>query len=314
MMYPNLGWNPYPQGAIAPATGPVLLDIAVPEYLENLRYEGKSNSTLRTYRWALRRLAKVVSQLPVDPRDVRKTLADDKLALESRRGLRRDLSAFFSWACREYGFPHPMQNLPKLPGRKTLPKVLTAEELQRLWDVTETPREQALVALTMDNGLRIGEIGGLRRPDIDVKACLVDGKTGQRRVPLSPRVRELLMQIGDGDHLWVGKRGPMTPWGVNQVYRRLFIRAGLKGRKTGPHTLRHTFATLYYANGGKLAALQQILGHTSINTTMVYVHLAGRDVDEDHQAHAPVHALDLKPMGGGGIGGDFRTGQRSPPG
>ena len=315
MTFPYFGFDAPQPGPFAPRVQVVSTEVATAEYLETCRYEGKRPATLRTYRWALRRLAKVCSRLPVDPKDVRRVLADDKLALESRLGLRRDLSAFFTWTSIEYGHPHPIKQLPKMRRRRTLPRVLTAAELDRLWDAPATPREQALIALTLDNGLRIGEVATMHRPAIDVKSCLVDGKTGPRRVPLSPQVRELLMQVGDGDHLWVGKRGPMTTWGVNQIYRRLFARAGIKGRKVGPHTLRHTFATAYYRSGGKLPQLQEIMGHADLKTTMIYVHLAGSDVDDDHAIHSPVHSFALKSMGGrgGSAGSDSRAGQRSSP-
>lgn len=297
MTYSNLGFNAAYQGAFAFPVKIVPTEVAIAEYLEACRYDGKRPATLRTYRWALRRLARGCSTLPADPKEVRRVLADEKLMLESRMGLRRNLSAFFSWAAMEYNHPHPIKQLPRLKKRRTLPRVLTAEELQRLWDAPATPREQALVALTLDNGLRIGEIATLQRPSIDTKSCLVDGKTGPRRVPLSPQVRNLLMQVGEGNILWMGKRGPLTTWGVNQIYRRLFARAGIVGRKVGPHTLRHTFATTYYRGGGKLPQLQEIMGHADLKTTMIYVHLAGSDVDEDHSAHSPVHAFTLEPMG-----------------
>ena len=298
MTFPSFGYNSQFPGPFAGPIQMVSTDVAIAEYLEVCRYEGKALSTLRVYRWALRRLLTCCPSLPADPKEVRRVISDEALALESRLGLQRNLSAFFSWATREYGHPHPIQRLPRLKRRRTLPRVLTAEELQRLWTVTETPREKALVALGLDNGLRIGEVGTLRRSAIDARSCLVDGKTGQRRVPLTPQVRELLMQVGDGEHLWIGKRGPMTTWGVNQAYRTLFARAGIQGRKVGPHTLRHTFATLYYRDGGKLVALQEIMGHANLTTTMVYVHLAGRDVDDDHTAHSPVKSLEMGPAGG----------------
>lgn len=303
-MFPSYGYQPQYPGTFVPAPQTVSTDVAMAEYLENCRYEGKRPATLRTYRWALRRLSKGCPQLPADPKAVRRVLADEKLAWESRLGLRRDLSAFFSWTFREYGHPHPIQQLPRLKKRPTLPRVLTDDELQRLWDVTETPRDKALIALGLDNGLRIGEVGTMQRPSIDTRSCTVDGKTGPRRVPLSSEVRELLMKVGDGDHLWIGKRGPMTPWGVNQAYRTLFAKAKIKGPKRGPHTLRHTFATKYYKSGGKLAALQSILGHADLKTTMIYVHLAGSDVDEDHREHSPVRTLGFEVVGAGVAGVD----------
>jgi integrase/recombinase XerD len=71
----------------------------------------------------------------------------------------------------------------------------------------------------------------------------------------------------------------------------MFADAGITGRKTGPHTLRHTFGTMYVRSGGNLTALQKIMGHTDIKTTMIYVTLATSDVAADHARHSPVHTL-----------------------
>ena len=102
-----------------------------------------------------------------------------------------------------------------------------------------------------------------------------------------------LLQLGEGEHIWIGQRGPLTTYGIKQVYRRLFLRAGIGGPKLGAHTLRHTFATMYLRTGGGTRQLQDILGHNKIETTMIYVHLAGNDVAEDHALHSPALTMGL---------------------
>ena len=61
--------------------------------------------------------------------------------------------------------------------------------------------------------------------------------------------------------------------------------------KAGPHCLRHTFATWYLRAGGGVRQLQDILGHTKIETTMIYVQLAGRDVQADHSRYSPARTM-----------------------
>ena len=90
----------------------------------------------------------------------------------------------------------------------------------------------------------------------------------------------------------MGQRGPLTKVGVREAYKRIFARAGVT-RKMGSHTLRHTFATLYLRSGGGVRHLQEILGHSRIETTMIYVHLAGRDIQADHAQYSPVSTLGL---------------------
>ena len=80
---------------------------------------------------------------------------------------------------------------------------------------------------------------------------------------------------------------------MKRVYNRLFRRAGITGSKLGPHTLRHTFGTSYIRSGGGVRQLQYILGHERIETTMIYVHLAGQDVQADHAKHSPARVMGL---------------------
>lgn len=111
----------------------------------------------------------------------------------------------------------------------------------------------------------------------------MDGKVGQRQVPISPELSELLMTLGNNTFFWVGPSGnKLTYWGIKNVFRRVFHRAGLQGRKLGPHTLRHTFATEYCRAGGNVTVVQAIMGHERLTTTMIYVHLGGLAVAQDH--------------------------------
>ena len=93
--------------------------------------------------------------------------------------------------------------------------------------------------------------------------------------------------------MWTGLKGPLTFHGVKLAYRRLFDRAGIRGPKKGAHTLRHTFATMWLRYGGGLRQLQTIMGHKHIETTMIYVHLAGHDVLVEHARYSPVRTLGL---------------------
>ena len=66
---------------------------------------------------------------------------------------------------------------------------------------------------------------------------------------------------------------------------------GIVGVRVSPHTLRHTFAVLYIRNGGDSFSLQEILGHSTLDMTRRYVHLARRDVAEQHKKFSPMEWL-----------------------
>lgn len=132
----------------------------------------------------------------------------------------------------------------------------------------------------------------MTKSDLDSPLLRVHGKIGQRQVPISPELAELLVSLGNDDFFWTGPGGhPLTYWGVKNAFRRVFQRAGLKGPKLGPHTLRHTFATEYCRVGGNVRVLQSIMGHESLSTTMIYVHLAGLAVAQDHARCSPLRRV-----------------------
>ena len=97
----------------------------------------------------------------------------------------------------------------------------------------------------------------------------------------------MLTGLGDEAYIWVSRNGPMTRDAIQSVIRRLFLRAGLTGPELSAHTIRHTFGTHYIANGGNIFSLKEIMGHASITTTQLYVHLAAAMTKADHKLHSP---------------------------
>lgn len=268
---------------------------AVAAYLAENYYRGLSLNTLKAQRWALRRLESHCPTLPTHGRQLLPVAGDRNLSAASRKDIRKELKTFFGWCARQYDWPDVIATMPKPPREtRTLPRVLALAELQALSNAADTPRDQALLAFPLDTGARLGEIANLRRPSLLGTHVRLDGKTGPRQVPISPELLELLTTLGEGPAIWTGQRGPLSIHGVQSAYQRLFTRAGVTGPKTdGPHVLRHTFATHYIAQGGNVVHLQAILGHSKLETTMVYVHLASRDIAQDHARFSPLRTLQL---------------------
>ena len=269
----------------------MLTNDLVAQYLGECQLRGLARSTTEQYRWALTRL---ITHCPVPPQDgfdLLPVLGDNSLAPESRRDLLKCLRAFFGWCGRRYDMPNPCVGLEPIPRRRQLPRVLSRREVERLIAAALTDRDRALILVILDCGLRVGELANLRRQHIRDGWLVVDGKVGQRRVPVSDELRDTITALGQNEHIWMGQRGPLSRAGVVLAFKRMFARAGITGPKAGPHALRHTFATMYLRTGGGVRQLQDILGHTKIETTMIYVHLAGRDVRADHSQHSPARTM-----------------------
>lgn len=259
----------------------------VHEYSIYCQARGLRPATLRTYSWALSRFTSLISIWPSRPRQLLPVFSDPTLSQESRLDLKRSLATFFRWAESEFQLPPADHLLPKLPHHRLQPRVLSTEEIGLLWLACRTKQQQALISLGLDTGLRLGEIATLQPHHIYPSHLRVQGKTGQRQVPISPNTYELLIATVP----WTGRRGKLTTSGVRQLIVKTMLAARLQGEKLGPHCLRHTFATHYLARGGNVRVLQDILGHTSLNMTMHYVHLAARDVAHDHARYSPVQLV-----------------------
>lgn len=148
-----------------------------------------------------------------------------------------------------------------------------------------------MVALLLDTGVRLGELASLTWAGVGKGSVTVSGKTGMRTVPISQRTQEMLVGLGNIESLWVGRKGPLSYDGVHIALRRLVRRAGVSGKKQGPHTFRHTFATEYLRGGGSLWTLQRILGHTSITVTQAYLHLVHDDLAVGHETFSPLRLV-----------------------
>lgn len=266
---------------------------AVAGFLAECEARGLSKKTLYFYAWALGKLRIVCRTLPPTRGQLLQVLGDKALGLESRKDLRRGLHTFLGWCLRVHSVANLLDEIPPPAAKKKLPRVLTVAELRIVIGACVDARESAMIALVMDTGLRLGEITSLTKRDVGTDHLRVRGKIGDRQVPVSAPVRDLLLALGDGNHIWIGKTGPLTINGVQSLFIRLFKRSGLTGPKLGPHVLRHTFGTFYVRAGGSVSVLQLILGHEELSTTMIYVHLAGSDVAADHAEHSPIRSLGL---------------------
>jgi integrase len=165
-------------------------------------------------------------------------------------------------------------------------RFLTAAEFRKLGraldeaeaDGAVSVHAAAAIRLLMLTGCRKNEIVTLRWKDVDLEALelnLADTKTGSRIVPLAPAaVRVLAALPRDSDNPWViaGKKAGSHLTDLQHPWRRIRARAGLDGVRI--HDLRHSFASRAVALGESLPMIGKLLGHTQVQTTARYAHLA----------------------------------------
>jgi site-specific recombinase XerD len=178
----------------------------------------------------------------------------------------------------------PWTNLPLPKRTKTLPAVLSREEVAQILASTTTVRERALLMATYGGGLRVSEVVRLRVSDIDAGRGMLRIEQGKGRKDrytlLGPRLLAELRhywQVYRPTPPWLfpqrAKPVPMNPATAQRIYYAAKERAGIT-KAGGIHALRHAFTTHLLEGGTDLATLQRLLGHESVTTTMHYVHVA----------------------------------------
>ena len=190
-------------------------------------------------------------------------------------------------------------DMPKKPS--TLPKYLEENECERLLAACDGPyeyRDYCILMLFLSCGLRISELVSLNTTDIYEDHLRVIGKGNKERVIffaegcreaiddyLSVRDEEKLSDE-DKKALFISRDNRrISTRGVQKMVDKKLKLAGLDSERYSPHKLRHTAATLMLKNGVDTRALQEVLGHSNLNTTQIYTHLDNAALHEAARAN-----------------------------
>jgi len=189
----------------------------------------------------------------------------------------RSLQQLFRWLLEDGEIPaSPMERMspPAVPEQPV--PILTDDDLSRLLAVCKGPtfenrRDEAIIRLFVDTGMRASELIGLRLDDLDREQSLafVEGKGGRGRAcPYGARTADALRRYlrararhpvaSRTDALWLGKKGPMTDSGIRQMLERRAADAGVE--HLHPHRFRHTMAHRWLAAGGQEQDLMRLAG------------------------------------------------------
>lgn len=177
----------------------------------------------------------------------------------------------------------------KQPRRLVIP--LSTEEVARFWRSCRTFRDLSLVALMLFDGLRSHEVLGLQLEDLRISQAqiLVHGKGNKERLMPLPRETIQILDnylrlerpLTNSPQLFVSLKGrhrgrPMTPAGLRSLFRHHRLLSQVPG--ANPHRFRHTFGSDMARAGVSLPVLMQLMGHSEIDTTMLYVQISRQDV------------------------------------
>ncbi|MCK0531918.1 tyrosine recombinase [Sphingobium agri] len=283
-------------------------------FLEMMAAErGASRNTLLAYRADLEGAARILGGLSAASKDAIAGLAAAWAELSASSVARKAsaLRAFYGFL-EEEGLrgDNPSAALPRPVTRRPLPKILSAQEVESLFDLIEEKlavahpspldlRLSALIELLYGSGLRATELVSLPRRALatDRPFLILKGKGARERlVPISDRARAAVSAWlphvpGGSPWLFPSGKSHLSRIRLYQLVKQLAAAAGIAPQRVSPHVLRHAFATHLLEGGADLRALQSMLGHADIGTTQIYTHVDSRRLVELVNSRHPLATM-----------------------
>ncbi len=249
---------------------------------------GLSPNTLSYYRYVFKLLGSYVEEWPDKSYQIDEFMGSLKLGGQTRLLVYKCLRTVGRYAEKAYGLVDPTGDAlrPVVPHK--MRRYLSNDELKRVIGACVSERELVLILSLLDSSARIGEMASLRVEGFGENCFTVVGKAGQRRYRCDARLITYLKKYAvDGMvfPLMDIRREVVIPvrscpaGSLGRRVRYIMRRAGLKGEKLGPHTLRHTAASLVARETMSALAVKALLQHDNIKTSMGYIH----DVEDEVQ-------------------------------
>ena len=269
-------------------------DDTVREFLSYLKdYRSFSALTVRAYGTDMRMLREFLrhrlGRVPSPTEITREMIVQFGVSLRKPAPLtlRRKyacISSFFGFL-QDMGYAHtnPARRLPLPRVSEYVPVFLSEETAQQLIAAADTPWTKAMVVLLLSTGIRRSEAVGITLDDLNLekRQLLIRGKGDKERVvPLTDQSVEAIQAYlphrtkTQSRHLFVSawKGHPIHGRCINRMLKIVIQKAGLAGQGITPHKLRHTFATHLIRNGVDIRTVQELMGHSELETTAKYLH------------------------------------------
>lgn len=255
----------------------------------SISISGKSESTLTNYG---RCLATMALHYGICPLDLDEEQVLDYLHYLKSQKLRPSSSYFkhtlygLRFAYKVSGKDALLPKLPPLKGHKKLPVILSEEEVKRLITVPTLIKHRMVLALLYGCGLRRSELLDAKIEDADLERKMLHIRQGKgnkdRYVPLGDNLVYALKKylLAEQPHIYLfnghgkaGTRARFSETGVQWIIKEAAKKAGI-GKRVTSHVLRHSYATHLLEMGLDIMSLKDLLGHTDIKTTLIYLHVS----------------------------------------
>lgn len=272
---------------------------------EDMMIRNLADSTIDAYTYHVRRFADFIEK-PLDRATVEDVRTFQLYLIQTKKVA---YSTFNQAVCAlRFLYTHtirvawPVTMVPFGKRPKTLPTVLSRNEIDQLLQCTANLKHRTFLMVLYSAGLRFSEAAHLKIPDIDSNRMLIRVACGkgkkERLVPLSPRLLKELriywLKYKPTGYLFPGKTADKTyaDTSIQKAIKVAAKAAGIK-RRVYPHVLRHSYATGLLEAGVDLLTISRLLGHASFITTMIYLHCRREHL---HSTPSPLDWLPVRQL------------------
>lgn len=267
-------------------------------FLARKKTEGKSDRTIEQYKLHLSTMLHFFNKPinDISENDLFMYLANykkmRKVSNTYLNNIRRVFSSFFGWLNNKgYIEKNPTSGLEPIKCEKKIKKPFSDEELEKLRRSCDNERDLALIEFLYSTGVRVSELVQLDKMDINFysKSVIVFGKGSKERETYLTSTACMHLQEyldsrkDDNDALFVTERGSkrLSVAGVENIVKRVGKIANVEN--VHPHRFRRTMATNVLKKGAALEEVKELLGHTKLDTTMIYCTISRENVKHTHQ-------------------------------
>ncbi len=246
-------------------------------FARELKNRGYAPNTLRAYGASLDRFLRFSAGTSFPPSERISRFLATYDSQEPRRIAWSAIRLFYELVL---GKPCPYV-MDKVRPRHRLPSFLERSDVLLLLSKIRNPRHRLMISMLYGSGIRIGELVRLRIRDLDFSSLslrVVNAKQNRDRITvfaesMAEELKALVRGRDASEYLFVTMNGrPYNRRTVQAIFARAFSASGIQ-KHASCHTLRHSFATSLLGNGIDIRAIRDLLGHQSVKTTMIYLHV-----------------------------------------
>ncbi|MCF7866254.1 tyrosine-type recombinase/integrase [Candidatus Woesearchaeota archaeon] len=251
----------------------------IKELITEIKLRGFSKYTARNYLQYNLDFLKYCNKKPeeiqiIDIKEYLAHLIGDKNYAPRTSNLVRAALLFYYNEILEKGFINI--KTPKI--HASLPSVLTKDEVKRLIECAGSEKSRQILKLLYSSGIRVSELVKLKWADLEVEQKIAWVRSGKgskdRMVILSEIIIKGFEHLRkDSDYIFSGKNGGLSTRNIQKIVHNAAKIAKIN-KKVTPHTLRHSFATHLLDSGTDIRLIQELLGHSNLQTTQIYTHIS----------------------------------------